>query len=180
MPKWHHESVFGPGPRRSLDREQRARFKFLAKAHRVAGHITADHHDVAEALLRRLGADGRCDPTHETLADDAGCKARTVRRALDRLHGLGLVRWHRRIIRQGWRVVQTSNAYILAPDADPSKAAFPLQTVRGFPKGRISGTACPPVAAAEIPPLSATDMAAAQAALAARRAVVEARLAGRQ
>jgi hypothetical protein len=179
MPKWHHESVFGTGPRRPLDREQRARFKFLAKAHRVAGHITADHHDVAEALLRRLGADGQCDPTHETLRADAGCKCvKTVQRALARLSGLGLLSWHRRLVRIGWRVQQTSNAYLLMPRTVENPAPFlAVQKVKS--SLGISAAACPPVSRDDQPPASATDMAAAQTALAARRAVMEARLVGR-
>jgi len=47
---------------------------------------------------RRLGVDGQLDPSHDTIADDVGCCARTVRRALAALkpilldHGLtGLV-----------------------------------------------------------------------------------------
>lgn len=179
MPKFHRHSIFGIGPRRPLDREQRARFKFLAKAHRVAGHITADHHDVAEALLRRLGADGQCDPTHETLADDAGCKARTVRRALDRLRGLGLVSWHQRIIRAGWRVQQTSNAYLLMPTTLPNPGPFLAVQKKRSSLG-ISRPACPPVAATEIPPASPVELAAARAALEARRMVMEARLRGGQ
>jgi hypothetical protein len=178
MPRWHHTSIYGPGPRRPLDREQRARFKFLVKAHRSSGNITADHLSIGFALLQRLGTNGQCDPTHKTLAMAAGCTDRTVRRGLARLRMLGLLRWHRRIVRDGWRVEQTSNAYILAPEA----AATPSMPLirRVIPKGWIPRTGCPPVAWAEVPPPSAHELAAAQAALAARRAVVMARLAGRR
>lgn len=62
-----------------------------------------------------ISTDGRCDPGHDTLADDAGCCARTVRRGLDALRALGLVMWQRRIVRAGWRTSQTSNAYLLVP-----------------------------------------------------------------
>jgi Helix-turn-helix domain len=70
---------------------------------------------VGLALLKRLGVDGRCDPSHETLASDASCDEKTVRRALDTLKDLGLVRWINRLVRDGWRAAQTSNAYLLAP-----------------------------------------------------------------
>jgi hypothetical protein len=103
-------SVFGDGPRRALDRDQRARFTFLLNAHYRASRITPKGEKVGLALLKRLGADGRCDPSHETLAGDASCDEKTVRRALDTLKGLGLVRWVNRLLRDGWRAAQTSNA----------------------------------------------------------------------
>src|SRR6185312_14417570 len=117
MPHWHRDSLFGPGPRRPLDREQRARFRFLLSAHRRARRITPLAEHVGEAMVRRLSVDGRCDPCHDTLAEHVGCAARTVRRALDALRALGLVLWQRRIVRDGWRVSQTSNAYLLVPNA---------------------------------------------------------------
>lgn len=119
MPKWHHESVFGDGRRRPLTRDDRARFKFLANMHHRAGRLTACGLDVAEALLRRLGVDGRLDPTHATLAEDAGCDDRTVRRALAVLRDNGLVQWCRRLVRDGWGARQTSNQYELLTSAKP-------------------------------------------------------------
>jgi AraC-like DNA-binding protein len=115
---WHKGSVFGEGPRRRLDREQRARFKFLLHAHRGVGRITATAQDVGHALLKHLSRkDGRCDPSHATLAERAKCHERTVRRALERMAEIGLLRWQRRIVRAGWRAEQTSNAYELTPEA---------------------------------------------------------------
>jgi hypothetical protein len=114
-PHYHRGSIYGDGPRRALDRDQRARFRFLLNAHRRANRLTPMTEIVGNALLKRLGVDGRCDPSHQTLADDAGCDERTVRRALDGLQGLGLVLWVNRLVRDGWRAVQGSNAYLLAP-----------------------------------------------------------------
>ena len=108
-------ALFGDRPRRPLDREQRARFQFLINAHRRAHRLTPHAELVGNALLKRLGVDGQCDPSHQTLAGDAACDERTVRRALDRLKALGMVRWVNRIVRDGWRAAQTSNAYLLAP-----------------------------------------------------------------
>jgi hypothetical protein len=54
-PKWRKDSIFGAGPRQPLDRNGRARFKFLARAHRGAGRLTADHLEVAEVLVSALG-----------------------------------------------------------------------------------------------------------------------------
>ena len=112
---YHAGSLFGDGPRRPLDREQRARFKFLLNAHYRSRHITPKGEKVGAALLKRLSVDGRCDPSHQTIADDAGCDERTVRRSLDAMKAIGLVMWQRRIVRAGWRTSQTSNAYVLAP-----------------------------------------------------------------
>jgi hypothetical protein len=126
MPKWHPHpwhsgSIFGEGPRRPLDRERRARFHYLLRAHRRAHHLTPLAEHVGVALVRRLGSNGQCDPAHDRLADDAGCCPRTVRRALVALQALGLVMWQRRIVRAGSCVDQTSNAYLLlTPDGNPS------------------------------------------------------------
>lgn len=110
---WHRGSLFGSGPRRPLDREQRARFRYLLNAHHRAGRLTRAARDVGEALVRRVGTDGQCDPSHATLAEDAACEVRTVQRATDAMRDLGLLRWQRRLVRNGWRAEQTSNAYEL-------------------------------------------------------------------
>jgi len=115
---WHCASEYGPGPRRPLDREQRGRFRFLLNVHARAGRLTEAAVRVGEALVRRLGTEGRCDPSQATLGDDARCSDRTVRRAIAALHTLGLIAWTRRIVRAGWRAEQTSNAYELCPEAD--------------------------------------------------------------
>jgi hypothetical protein len=79
---WHRGSVFGEGRRVPLDPRQRARFRFLLHTHKRAGRLTRAAVDVGEALVKRLGEDGRCDPSQATLADDADCCERTVRRSL--------------------------------------------------------------------------------------------------
>ena len=86
---WHGGSVFGPGPRRRLDRNQRARFRFLLNAHKRAGRLTDKTEDVGAALLKRLSDAGRCDPSQATLANDAGCEERTVRRAICAMRDVG-------------------------------------------------------------------------------------------
>jgi hypothetical protein len=168
---WHRGSVFGDGPRVPLDRERRARFRFLLNAHHRGGRLTRAAKDVGDALLRRLSAEGRCDPSHDTLAADAACDARTVRRATVSLRALGLMRWTTRLVRVGWRAEQTSNAYELVPAiaTPPAEMRAPRcggQSVRETLKVDISY--CPEFTAAE--------RQAAQTALAQRRAAVEARL----
>ena len=103
----------------ALDRERRAVWKARLKIHRRAGRITADQCEVAEALLRRLGSNGRCDPSHATLADDSGESINTVKRAMKALANCGMLGWVRRLVRAGQRVVQTSNAYVLTLGEPP-------------------------------------------------------------
>lgn len=109
-------SIFGDGRRSCLDGNQRARFRFKLRSYARSGYLAAKHQWVGEALLKRLGEDGRCDPSHDTLAADAGCSARTVRRATATMRDLGMLRWETRIVRNGWQAHQTSNAYELCPD----------------------------------------------------------------
>ncbi len=163
---WHRGSLFGDGPRRPLDREQRARFRFLLNAHRRAHRITPLGEMVGNALVRRLSVEGQLDPSHDTLAADAGCSARTVRRATATMRSLGLLRWQCRLVRDGWRCAQTSNAYELVPTA-----ATPVISCGGQRVRESRSTAISPMSAA-----SPAALEAAQKALERRRAVVEARL----
>ncbi|MGE0290408.1 MAG: helix-turn-helix domain-containing protein [Bradyrhizobium sp.] len=166
---WHRTSQFGAGTRRPLDREQRARFRYLLAVHRRARRISPTCRDIGEALLRRLGQDGQCDPAHETLADDAGCSDRTVRRATAALRALGLLSWRQRLVRDGWAVRQTSNAYALSVDA-----ALPTcggQIVREIRLCRFRDASPRPA-----PPAPPTDAQAARAELAEVARRMEARL----
>ena len=110
---WHRGSVFGDGHRMPMDRERRAVWKARVEIHRRAGRLTDAGSYVALALLRRLATDGRCDPSHATLADDSGKSVDTVKRALKAMQKLGMIDWARRICREGSRVWQTSNSYLL-------------------------------------------------------------------
>ena len=137
---WHRHSQFGLGPRRPLDREQRAVWRARIDLARRAGRITALHALVGLALARRLGTDGQCDPAHATLAADAGASPRTCRRALAALAECGLVTWARRLVRAGWRAAQTSNAYVLVVRSAADFRGFSCdgQTVRQTPKKAFS------------------------------------------
>jgi DNA-binding transcriptional MocR family regulator len=104
-----------------MDHDRRAVFRARLDLHRRAGQITANQKIVGEALLKRLGEDGRCDPSHQTLADDSGESISTVQRALKAFRALGMVSWVRRLVRVGWRVAQTSNAYLLTLGDTPGK-----------------------------------------------------------
>jgi hypothetical protein len=67
--RYRRNSIFGDGHRVPLDRERRAVWKARIEMHRRAGRLTDGHAFVALALVRRLGTDGRLDPSHATLAD---------------------------------------------------------------------------------------------------------------
>jgi hypothetical protein len=168
---WHRNSVFGAGPRRPLDREQRARFRYLLTAHRRARRLTPHAELIGNAMARRLGVDGQLDPAHDTLAGDVGCSARTVRRALGALKALGLVMWQCRLVRDGWRTSQTSNAYLLVP-----AEVRTLPTLRPKPCGGQSGRQTTQIEIQPAQPATLAEVRAAQAALAKRRAAVEGRL----
>jgi AraC-like DNA-binding protein len=115
-------------------RERRAQWKARLHMHRRAGRITALHEDIGLAMLRRHGQDGRLDPSHDTIADDAAASPRTVRRALERMAGCGLVMWARRLVRVGSCVEQASNAYVLTlsevPHGKPTDGQRVRQTLK--------------------------------------------------
>jgi hypothetical protein len=165
---WHWDSRFGDGPRRPLDREQRARFKFLLAAHYRSGHITAKFEKVGTALLQHLSYDGRCDPAHKVLAAEAGCSTKTVERALQAFKAIGLVLWQHRIGRDRWRVYQRSNAYVLCPGAVPNPP-----TEQASRRDRHFGEEKTlKIISTIVPVFSDEDRIAALAALADRRRVV--------
>jgi hypothetical protein len=100
-----------------------------------------------------------------------------VGRATAALQRLGLLRWDLRLVRDGWRVEQTSNAYELVPTLAATGAGRPANVPAfGGPRTggqtdratrRIDISYCPP---------SAEEVVAAQTALAAVRAESERRL----
>jgi Helix-turn-helix domain len=142
---WHRGSVFGDGHRVPMDRERRAVWKARVEIHRRAGRITDGHSYVALALMKRLGKDGQCDPSHETLYNDSGESIDTVKKALKALYGLGMLDWLRRLIREGTRVRQTSNSYLLTLgnravlpavrcEGDSARGTTKCEIYKGLPK----------------------------------------------
>jgi DNA-binding transcriptional MocR family regulator len=150
-------------------RERRAQWRARLDMHERAGRITPAHEKIGLALLKRLGQDGRCDPSHETLAIDSGKDVSTVQRALKRFHACGLVSWVRRLTRAGQRVSQTSNAYVLTAGNPPN---FPSNRCERQSAGQTLQSSFPTAPVATL-----ADVRAAQAALARRRAAVEGRFA---
>ena len=54
---------------------------------------------------------GHCFPSHKALAAKARCGTRTVQRALRWAREHNLIQWSHGLIRDGWRVLRTSNRY---------------------------------------------------------------------
>ena len=165
---WHRGGVYGAGPRVPLCRERRAVWKARLNLFRRARRITPLFEDIGLALLRRLGTDGRLDPSHRTLAEDVGCDERSVRRALEAFKACGLAIWVNRLVRTGWRALQTSNAYALTIGEPPVFSA--LCTAGQFARQTVKKEILP------VPTASVAEVRAAQAALAERRAVIAKRL----
>ncbi len=169
---WHRNSVFGDGPRHPLCRERRAVWKARIDINRRAGRVTSDFGHVGEALLKRLGKDGRCDPSLQTLAKDSKEDVSTVQRALKAFYACGMVTWVRRIRRNGTRVSQDTNAYVLTLGEPPK---IPLvrcdrqsaQETCSLDKSREL---------LSVPTPSAQELATAKAALGQRQRAIEARL----
>lgn len=116
MPKFHRDSIFGIGPRVPLDRERKAQFKAKLKLHRRPGRLTLSAAAVGQVLLDMLGADGRLDPSYETIATLACVCKDTAVEAVKQLKAFGFLDWTRRLIRgreTGGRTQQSSNAYVL-------------------------------------------------------------------
>jgi hypothetical protein len=176
---WHRGSLFGEGPRRPLSADQRR--AWLARAHleRRAGRLTALYVEVGRALLKRLGENGQCDPSHATVAADAGCGERTVRRALVALRALGLLTWEQRLVRRPWpeggpgasRAEQTSNAYaLLLPTAVVAASAPRASRCRPDCGGQAGRETSPKMIPRELPPFDPAAKKALQE-IAAIRAV---------
>lgn len=127
---WHRGSIYGDGLRRPLDRNRRARWRFLVRTHARAGRLTPKAEWVLGELEVHLARDGRCDPSHERLATGADVSVSTVERALREARALGLVGWQRRIVRAGWRAEQTTNAYVLDPAGEPAPLPVLVPTLR--------------------------------------------------
>ncbi len=159
--RWRKGSEFGEGLRVPMCRQTRKVWKARVEMHRRAGRITAQYALVAGVLVRRLGHDGRLDPTQATIARDAGVPERTVRRALKALRECGLLMWVRRLVRDGLMARQTSNSYAITLGEAPKikSIAYGGHDGRGSSKDILSKAQ---IEAQSTPP---ADVAAARAAL---------------
>ena len=78
------------------------------------GELSSLYKDILLQLPRFRGKGGLIFPSHETLAQRAGCSVSTVKRALDAGRALGLIDW-RGVWRRtwGWASQRCSNLYSL-------------------------------------------------------------------
>jgi hypothetical protein len=81
---------------------------------------------------------GQCFPSHKAIAKKARCGVRTVQRALKWARENNLIQWAHGIVRDGWRVLRTSNRYAFATFLSMSRivasiAASNGQRRRGIP-----------------------------------------------
>jgi hypothetical protein len=60
------------------------------------------------------GFTGQCFPSHKAIAIKARCGVRTVQRALKWAREHNLIQWAHGLVRDGWRVLRTSNRYAFA------------------------------------------------------------------
>src|SRR4051794_35425230 len=130
MPCWKNSSIFGTGRRVPLDREQRAQFRAKLQLNRRPGRLTIAAAHIGRILVDKLGADGRLDPSIETLATLAAVDASTVKRALAQLKAFGFLDWMRRLVRNvstGWRCEQGTNAYVLSVPACEGHSAIAVR-----------------------------------------------------
>ena len=57
---------------------------------------------------------GQCFPSHQAIATKARCSVSTVQRALKWARDNSLIQWAHGLVRDGWRVLRTSNRYAFA------------------------------------------------------------------
>src|SRR5215472_18211400 len=137
------EKTFGAGRAVPLDRNAKVRIQAYARAwdrqHRQPGQrggaLGRAALDVLGALLWAFhnARSGCCFPSYERIADKAGVARSTVAEAIKALEFAGVLTWQHRITRirercrdlfdrdgWRWRVVRTSNAYVLIDPASKS------------------------------------------------------------
>ena len=142
---WHRHSIFGTGRRKALSADEKSVIRARLELHRRARTLTSSAERVGRALVRMVGADGRCDPSQQTIADTAGVSLRAVKRALRQLKDLGIVQWAMRIRRSGARVLQDTNAYVLSIGQTPESVVKTTggqngrEMMKSVFKGRKSG-----------------------------------------
>jgi hypothetical protein len=119
--------------RRTINRNERAAIIYCAEQRELrtkgkgqkSGIIGQTGIRVLRCLLFQFHntTTGQCDPSYTAIQARTGLCRGAVADALQRLEIAGVIQVIRRIVRSGWRVVQTTNAYIFQaadPKAPPS------------------------------------------------------------
>ena len=80
---------------------------------------------------------GQCFPSHQAIAAKARCAVSTVQRALKWARENGLIVWAHGLVREGWRVLRTSNRYAFAAFLSIHRIAASIAASNGQRKRRI-------------------------------------------
>ena len=83
---------------------------------------------------------GQCFPSHEKIAEKAECSVSTVQRALKWARENGLIVWAHGLVRDGWRVLRTSNRYAFAAFLSIHRIAASIAASNGQKARRLSTT----------------------------------------
>jgi hypothetical protein len=137
--KWRRNSVYGDGLRVPLTPVEIALFRAKLLLARRPRRLTQTCVRVGEFMARTLGDDGRLEPSVEEIAKACQCARSTAHDCLRRLKAEKFLDWDNRIVRNGWRVDQTTNAYRLR--VPPRGSDFPtgvpiLESKRRIPRER--------------------------------------------
>lgn len=142
------EKLYGNARGLPLDRNAKARVMAWVRGynarHRAPGQHRGPITHAVERVLRALvwgfhnARDGRCFPSYEAIAERAECGRSTVAAALVLLEAIGLLSWANRFVKLRidgrWRVLRTSNAYVIrdplpcAARPEPSTSENPSGT----------------------------------------------------
>jgi hypothetical protein len=169
---YRRNATFDEGPRRPLTRREKGEIKDKIEIEGLQGRLTALHVRILRWIVDRVGYDGRCDPSEETIAQNTGSSVATVKRAKERAKELGLMAWTMRIIRVGARVLQRTCAYIFG---QPEKPQDPpeMSVAQSERVPRIFDSH-------SFLLVPTAEQKAAEAALARRRAAIETRWLGKR
>jgi hypothetical protein len=117
---YRRTATFEIGPRRPLTRREKdaakARYEELRK---TEPGFTPFFAIILSWLVDRVGYDGRCDPSHATIAEKTGTSVATVKRAIAKGIELGLISATMRVIRVAGRVLQRTSAYLFPAPKKP-------------------------------------------------------------
>ena len=80
---------------------------------------------------------GECFPSHKAIAAKARCGVSTVQRALKWAREHHLIVWAHGVVRDGWRVLRTSNRYAFAAFLSIQRIATSIATSNGQKRRRV-------------------------------------------
>ena len=143
---YHLPAIFGSGPREPMPPARLAIWRAMVRNDRKPGRLSVAAVQVGLTLADMLGADGTLCPAHSHLAARVQVHVSTVTRALQRLRSCGFVTWTRRLVRNGWRVEQTSNQYQLRVPEVPLSDAEEKKSI-----GKLSRAFCQSQSVAQPP-----------------------------